>query len=175
VVMWLSLWYVCHMVTICCVDLANDCRLSHLVHIPMTFLAPLGLASIKSPYRPPCGCGRPTGSFSWRGSRCAPSAAEAALSSRPAGRVTRQSAVVPRCASPWRDRAARGQASKVLRRCRQMDAEHADGPEAGMRLHGKNHPADPGERCQCGCPPVPSACSASICCPATITLSDRSP
>ena len=29
-------------------------------------------------------------------------------------------------------------ARKVLRRCRQMDAEHADGPETGMRVHGKN-------------------------------------
>jgi hypothetical protein len=38
--------------------------------------------------------------------------------------------------------AAGSQARKALRRCRQMDAEHADGPETGMRVHGKNRPIE---------------------------------
>jgi len=40
----------------------------------------------------------------------------------------------PHHASPGRNSAARSQASKVQRRCRRMDAEHADGCEPGMLL-----------------------------------------
>ncbi len=43
---------------------------------------------------------------------------------------------------------------EFLRRCRQMRAKHADGPEAGMLVHGKNRPTEPVEQCRCGgrCP-----------------------
>ena len=58
--------------------------------------------------------------------------------------------------------AAGSQASKVLRRCRQMDAEHADGPESGMRVHGKPPVRIPGRNAD-AVALVPSACSACIC------------
>jgi hypothetical protein len=44
---------------------------------------------------------------------------------------------------PRRDGVARIKARKTQRGCKQMDAEHADGPEAGMDLHGNHRPAGP--------------------------------
>ena len=50
------------------------------------------------------------------------------------------------------DVAARGSASKVLRRCRRMDAEHADGPASGVDVHGAHCPAGRDEPWRSGGP-----------------------
>ena len=50
------------------------------------------------------------------------------------------------------DVAAHCSASKVLRRCRRMHAEHADGPEAGVDVHGAHCPAARNEPWRSGGP-----------------------
>ena len=52
--------------------------------------------------------------------------------------------------------AACGEASKTLPRlyadAEKMHAKHANGPGAGVRLHGKRCSTEPGEPRRCGCP-----------------------
>jgi hypothetical protein len=88
-----------------------------------------------------------------------------AATRRPVRREAHCQAPTPHPASPRRQRCGtrhrKKDSTQMQQRCTLM---HADGPEAGMVLHGRNHTANPGEprRCERPCPirvhPRPSVC-----------------